>query len=74
MSIFEDEKGKASMMRRVSYMLIITAIVWGTAEVIASMVFAKYNIDYELHTALISGLFGTGVAGKFGQKWVESKK
>jgi hypothetical protein len=73
MSIFNDSKGKASMMRRISYMLIITAIVWGTAELIAYMILTKHGVDYDVHTTLISSVFGMGIAGKFGQKWVESK-
>ena len=74
MSIFKDKDGTAGWMRRISYMLIITAIVWGSAEFAVKMIYAKYEIVYAMNTTLISTVFGMGLAGKVGQKFTERKQ
>lgn len=75
MSVFKDKlNGKASMMRRITLILIYTGVVWGTLELVAYCIFLKYGIEYDIHVALISIPFGAAITGKVAQKFAETKK
>ena len=47
---FSDIDGKKSMMRTVTYMIVVTALVWGSAEIVYSF----FNNDF-----IIIGIFIT---------------
>ena len=68
MDKFTDNDGKRSMIRTITYFIVLTALGWGTIEVIYSL----FNNDFTIHTNLIFTVLGIGVTGKVGQKIVEN--
>jgi hypothetical protein len=70
MSLLEDDKGKKSLMRIVTLLIVVTALLWGTIEVVYSL----FNNDFNIHVTLILSVLGVGVTGKLGQKIAERIK
>ena len=69
MSKFIDSKGKESMMRKITWIVILTALSWGTGEIIFNFI----NPEFNIHEGLILTTLGAAITGKVGQKIVESK-
>lgn len=73
MSIFNDDTGKASMMRKVTWFIILTSLAWGTVEILAYIIFAKYGIEFDVHETLILTTLSLGLTGKGVQKAIENR-
>jgi|TARA_R110001606_G_scaffold47972_4_gene122081 glucose uptake protein GlcU len=69
MSKFIDSKGKESMMRKITWIVILTALAWGTGEIIFNFI----NPEFNIHETLILTTLGAAITGKVGQKIVENK-
>jgi len=67
MNKFSDSSGKNSMIRVLSFMIVLTALAWGTGEIIYSM----FKPEFVIHTAFITSVLGIGIAGKVGQKIIK---
>lgn len=74
MSIFNDDSGKKSLMRKITWIIILTGLAWGTAEVIWAMIMSKYGIEFDIHETLIITTISIGIAGKGTQKAIEILK
>lgn len=71
MSKFNEPSGKESMMRRLTWLIVIAGLSWGTAEVIWTMIMSKYGVEFDIHETLIITVISVGVAGKGVQKAIE---
>ena len=67
MSEFLDSKGKKSMMRKLTFLIVITSLVWGTAEIIYSF----FDNTHEIHSTFITSILLIGLTGKVSQKFIE---
>jgi hypothetical protein len=63
---FEDSKGERSMMRLLSFIITVSAVLWGTTEII-------WNLfkPFDIHETLILSTFGLGLGLKAIQKHTE---
>ena len=70
MSKFKDDNGKESMIRKISWLIVITSLVWGSAEIVYSF----FVNDFTIHSYLILSTLLIGVGGKVGQSFAEKFK
>lgn len=63
---FDDGKGERSMMRLLSFIITVSAVVWGTTEVVWNL----FN-PIDIHETLILSVFGLGLGLKTVQKHIE---
>lgn len=63
---FEDQKGERSMMRLLSFVITMSAAIWGTTEIIWNL----FN-PIDIHETLILSTFGLGLGLKAAQKHIE---
>ena len=68
---FTDHNGKESMMRRITWLIVIVALVWGSAELMFNFFFYP---EFEIHTGFILGTLSIGVTGKGLQAYTEKKQ
>ena len=71
MKEFKDNNGKDSMMRKISWAIVLTGLIWGTFEVAAHLILLKHGINFDIHETLILTTVSIGVAGKGTQKAIE---
>ena len=74
MGFLKDDNGNRSLMRLISFLIVVAGLVWGTTELIAHIVLSKYSIDYDIHETLILTTISIGVTGKGTQKAFEMLK
>ena len=70
MSEFKDDKGKASMMRKLTWLIVIVSLIWGSSE----LTYSWFNNDYKIHETFILTTLGMGIGGKAWQKIIELRK
>lgn len=70
MSKFKDHTGKESMMRKMTWLIVIVGLAWGTGEVIYSF----FNNAFDIHETLIISTTSVGITGKGVQKALELAK
>jgi len=69
MSEYKDDKGKVSMMRKLTWLIVIVSLLWGSSEI----VYNWFNPDYNIHETLILTALSIGISGKAVQKLIELK-
>lgn len=70
MSEFNDNKGKKSMMRKLTYLIVITTLVWGSTEII----YTFFDPTFEIHQTFIVTILLIGLTGKVSQKYIEKNE
>ena len=70
MSKFLDNKGKESMMRKIMWLVARVFVVWGSVEIVYSMI----NLKFVLHSEFLLGTLSLIVIGKVGQAVSENFK
>ena len=63
MNKFTDSNGKESMMRKIMWLIARVFVVWGSAEIIYSMIKPKFV----MHSDFLLGTLSLIVIGKVGQ-------
>lgn len=71
MSFLKDHKRHNSTMRLITVLIVSFALGWGLIEVIASIIYKNYNVDFDIHESLILATISIGVTGKGSQKAIE---
>jgi hypothetical protein len=71
MGFLEDDKDNSSMMRLMSFILIISSVLWGTIEILYK---TFGNNDFNIDEGFIIATFSAGLSGKGIQKIIEILK
>lgn len=74
MEHFKDSTGKISMMRKLTWFIVLTVLLWGTMELVANIWFNALDKDFEIHGNFILGAMSIAILGKVSQKGFESYK
>ena len=70
MNKFKDHSGKESMMRRITWLIVVVSLLWGSAD----LAFNFFFPDFDIHETLILTTLSIGVTGKGVQSIIENKK
>lgn len=68
MNFLKDDNNNNSAMRLMSFILVISGVVWGSFEVLYRVFI---NNDFVVNTEFIIGTISVGVSGKGVQKLIE---
>ena len=71
MEFLEDDLGNKSMMRKVVWLLVITVIIWTTAELTTYIWLSILGKQFEIHESFLLAAFAIALGGKSVQKGIE---